>query len=475
MKPALHLKLATQLNLTPELRQSLKLLQLPALELEAELRLLLETNPLLEADIESSMESLDDLQADEAADEAAEFEPDWSSTPAGRDSGREFAAESSLNTWLHWQLNLTAFSPVDRAIAVAIIDSLDCDGYLRTTLADIARLAGAANHDIAAIETVLHRVQRFDPVGVAARDLGECLTVQLDQLDADDARVVLAKRLVGEYLQQLAGKSRAQLARTLDVETGAVDAALAVIHGLEPRPANQAPGETPRALVPDVRIVRRGSRWDVESTRNGVPQVRVNPEYERLMRDSAECRAHVALRGQLAEARWLIRALQQREDTIIRTTRAIVARQRGFLERGPEGLVSLTLKEIADDIGMHESTISRVTSGKYVQTPNGTLELKYFFAAQIATDDGFGCAAQSVKSRIRRVVRNEDGAAPLSDAAIAQALAADGIRIARRTVAKYREQLNIPPLNDRRAAGLRVLRRSSDSVPPIPRSAVFSA
>lgn len=441
MKPALHLKLAAQLNLTPELRQSLKFLQLPTLELEAELRTLLERNPLLEAEFDSPAESLDALAAE--PDEPAELS-DWSSTPYSAESAREFAAETGLRAWLHEQLQCQPLPAADRRAARAIIDSLDDDGYLRTPLEQIALLADVTP---AGAEIALRLVQQLEPAGIAARDLAECLLLQLAAHPACEA-VDIARRLIVEFLPCLPQMNVTVLAGKLGVETAEVLEAFALLRSLSPRPSNDAPGEMPRLVVPDVRVRRRGQRWEVEATRN-LPRLRINPEYERLMRRSAECRAHEALRGELAEARFVLRALAQREETIVKVTRAIVARQRGFLERGPEGLVPLTLKQIAADVGLHESTISRVTSGKYVQLPQGALELKYFFAAELATDDGFGCAAQAVKARIRDIVAAEDPAAPLSDSGIARELAREGVRVARRTVAKYRDQLGIPPLNER--------------------------
>lgn len=441
MKTALHLKLATQLNLTPELRQSLRILQLPTLELEAELRTLLERNPLLEAELDAPAESLEALTAeDDAPVEAGE----WSSAPYSPEATRDFAAEADLADSLHQQLLCLPLTATELLAARVIVDSLDDDGYLRTPLEEIARLTGLG---VAEIETALRRVQQLEPAGIAARDLAECLLLQLE-LHPASRTVDLTRRLIVEFLPRLPQLNVAALARALGVDGDDVKAAFALLRSLSPRPANAAPGELPRPVVPDVRVYRRGARWEVEALRN-LPRLRINPEYERLMRSSEECRAHQALRNELAEARFVLRALAQREETIVKVTRAIIARQRGFLERGPEGLVSLTLKQIAADVGMHESTISRVTSGKYVQLPQGALELKYFFAAELATDDGFGCAAQTVKARIRDIVAAEDPAAPLSDSAIARMLADDGVRIARRTVAKYRDQLGIPSLNER--------------------------
>jgi len=459
MRPALQLRLGQQLALTPQLQQALRLLALPTLELERELQSALDSNLMLET-VEPGNEAAGDADDDAAlgsdpVELELEAEPDWDpahadeSWNAPRGTSGEArepirADELDLRTHLLEQLPLCRLSDADREIALALIDALDDHGYLAEPVATLAtELAVGADE----VEAVRHLVQRLDPVGAASLDLRDCLLAQLGEFDTATPALAAARGLVDQHLEALAQPRLAQLARQLGVGEDEVALALRLIRSLHPRPAALLPGAATEYLRPDAIVQRRGPRWVVELTHGTLPALRVNEAYAKALVRGGD----PALRAQLAEARWLVKSLAMRHTTVLRVARAIVERQVGFLERGPEAMRPLQLKEVAAELGVHESTISRVAAGKYLLTPRGAFEFRHFFSTQLGSDTGDEVSSTAVRALIQRLVAEEDARRPLSDAAIVQALARRGIRVARRTVTKYREALAIPASYERRA------------------------
>lgn len=485
MKPSLQLRIGQQLTLTPQLKQAIRLLTLSTVELQSELSLAVESNPMLEwaeADAEG-----DTPVAAEAASAVAEpvagseravadskeqdqqsssNEDEWREVmelalDRGDGEGRRGGSESedegaesryaevpSLVDHLLWQLHLSHLSERDLLIAIAIVESLDEDGYLAETDDAIATaLAPEVRVGADEVAAMRHFVQQLDPVGVASRDLRECLLVQLQQ-HADDPAHAAAHRLVDRHLEQLARLDRARLARELEVDEAAIDASMALIRGLVPKPGAAFSSSAAEPVVPDVHVFKVQGRWEVMLSSGSSSKLRINDHYASLLRHCGRDEGG-ALKGQLQEARWLLKSLEQRDQTVLKVAQVIVERQGEFFEHGPERMRPMVLREVAEAIGMHESTISRVTTRKYMHTPRGTLEFKYFFSSHVATRDGGEASSTAIQAMIRKLVEEEDPRKPLSDSALADTLKRRGILVARRTVAKYREALRIPSSNDR--------------------------
>jgi RNA polymerase sigma-54 factor len=471
MKPSLQIKLGQQLTLTPQLRLAIRLLQLSSLELEQELGQALESNPLLEREEEAATDFeaagdaapvSEDKREDAEGADTETFdgeEPDfrWEDEP-GHGSRQDFggeeledarAAPQDLHEHLLWQLRLSHLNPRDQQIGAALIEAIGDDGYLEGGIEDIqAALQPEIVASVGEIETVLTLVQRFDPVGVGARSLSECLCVQLSLLDPATPGFALARRIAGGHLDALAKLGPAKLAVQLGAEAVEVDAAVALLRSLDPRPGARIGGGETEFIVPDAIAYRQGGVWKVATPHGSQPRLGINRHYERLIGTSGRENDNY-LRAQLQEARWLIKSLETRADTLLRVARAIVRQQSGFLEHGPQAMRPLTLREVAEELGLHESTVSRATTRKFLRTPRGTFEFKYFFGSGIATDAGGGASATAIQAMLRRLVDAEDPRAPLSDAKLAEILKADGIPVARRTVAKYREAMNIPSSTER--------------------------
>lgn len=455
MKAVLATRLGQSINLTPQLLQSIRLLQLDGLQLEMEVTRALEHNPLLER--EPDDEGSDEAPpADIAAVEAAAWDelPEpaaWTSTAAGAGHGGEDdplqrlpAGESSDPRVRVLQRLAFELDAAELRIASWLLDHVDDAGYLEQSPETLATQCADALHTTARrVEAVRQRILHGEPTGYAARDLAECLLAQLAISDAP-ARA-LATRILHAHVELLAAHDYAALADHLDVDPAQVADAVALILSLQPRPA-EMPVASGDYVLPDVLVWRADGDWRVALNPATTPKLRVNAYYEQTLTNHADQPADtsagaVKLREMLQEARWLTRGLSMRYDTLLRTTLAIVERQRAFLERGDEAMAPLTLKEIADAIGMHESTVSRITSGKYLQTPRGTFELKRFFAVRL---EGASVSGAAVRAMVKRLIDNEPAATPLADDTIAGLLARQGIHIARRTVAKYRDQLRIP-------------------------------
>ncbi|MEP7184553.1 MAG: RNA polymerase factor sigma-54 [Rhodanobacter sp.] len=486
MKPALQFRLHQQLTLTPQLQQAIRLLQLSQLELEAELRQIAESNPLLEF-----AEEGEDDEAEAAANKdeysgtdaivaasgtendnkddgsewpdsggAAESPIDFSSSSVGSSSGTrgeddfepQNAAPETLQQHLLWQLNLASFDFRQHLIATVLIDALNPAGYLSEGLdAIFAALPVDMQASLEEIEAVRRQLQGFDPAGVGSLDLRDCLRVQLEQFDADVPQRDLALRIVDSELDLLARNDIARLARRLRASTEDVMTAAMLIRSLDPRPGAALDTTPVEYVAPDVYALRDGSRWRVSLNADAQPRLGLNQHYCGLI---AKARGEDAswMRGQLQEARWLIKSLESRAETLMKVADAIVRRQSAFLDYGPEAMHPLVLREVAEEVGMHESTISRVTTRKYMHTPRGTFELKYFFSSGVSTEDGGSASATAIQAMLRKLIDAEDVRKPLSDQAIAEELQRKGIQVARRTVAKYREGLRIPTSSERQRA-----------------------
>lgn len=465
MKPSLQLRLGQQLAMTPQLRQAIRLLQLSMQELRQEVQQVLESNVMLLPD-DGNGETSETADSDEFAETATsdagendgDFEldhdgladdwPEYSSSDSWQDSGFDpldnmSAGEGGLREHLLWQIRLSRFDAEELAVAEAIADGLDDDGYLTESLEDICT---ALNTDIETGERVLHRIQAMDPPGVGARDLAECLSAQLRLLPPSAERDT-ALELVARGLELLARADAARLAEQFSRPVAHMRAALDLIRGLNPKPGSAVPGEKTEYVVPDALLVKREGRWKVELNSAVTPRLKLNEEYARLLRQ-ADSRSP-QMQAQLQEARWLIRSLSVRNDTLMRVSQAIVDRQHAFFDEGETGMSPLVLRDIADEVELHESTVSRVTANKYLHTHRGTLPLKYFFSSQIPARDG-GRSSVAVRALIRRLIDQENPQRPLSDQKIAAILTDEGIRVARRTVTKYRESMRIPASYDRK-------------------------
>lgn len=484
MKPALQFRLNQQLTLTPQLQLAIRLLQLSQLELEAELRQIAEGNPLLEFAGENEDDAIGSDEAapepeyvqasgpaETAADQAIDADDgsewaddgggsvetpiDFSSSPVSGnargddDFEPQNAAPETLQQHLLWQLNLAGFNPRQTAIATVMIDALNADGYLADGIEAVrTALPANINASLDEIEAVRRRLQGFDPLGVASLDLRDCLRSQLQQFDAGTPQRALALAIVESELELLARNDILKLARKLRVGEDEVATAAALIRSLDPRPGAALDATPVEYVAPDVYAVREGSRWQVRLNPDAQPQLGLNQHYCSLI---ARARGSDAnwMKGQLQEARWLLKSLESRAETLLKVAGAIVRRQSAFLDYGPEAMHPLVLREVAEEVGMHESTISRVTTRKYLHTPRGTFELKYFFSSGVATEDGGSASATAIQAMLRKLIDAEDPRKPLSDQALAEELKGKGIQVARRTVAKYREGLRIPSSSER--------------------------
>ncbi|MBS0212498.1 MAG: RNA polymerase factor sigma-54 [Proteobacteria bacterium] len=473
MKPSLTPQLGQQLTLTPALRQAIHLLSLSATELESEVNLALESNPLLERAGEEQPDARAPADAGgapdrtAAADESAaapgageetapEWEPEFASEPSrhrgefdDHEPAEAAAAPDSLQDHLLWQLHLTPLSARERTIGVALIEAVGEDGYLSESLESLRDgLRPEIDAGLEEIQTLLHRIQRFDPVGVACTSLSECLSVQLSMLAAATPGLPLARQIAAGHLEALARLGTAQLAHRLGVGHEPMREAVTLLRSLDPRPGGQVATAAPDYVQPDCVAYRQGGVWKVALMHGNTPALAISRQYAAMIATAARDDASY-LRGRLQEARWLIRSLQTRADTVLRVAQAIVRQQAGFLDFGPEAMRPLTLRDIAQELDLHESTISRTTTRKYLLTPRGTFEFKRFFASGIANETGGAASSTAIQAMIRKLVDAEDPRKPWSDARLADELKAAGVPVARRTVAKYREALRIAPSHER--------------------------
>ncbi len=477
--------------MTPQLQQAIRLLQLSTLELQGEIQEALDSNVMLElaeeesvnipsdrlvsapvhespaadretgqdgASSDAGMQEAEETAADNDWEEA--YGPSSATAPSGdsEQEGREYENLSgqaeTLRGHLQWQLQLTPMNNSDRAIAEAIIDAVNDDGYLSESLEEIqqglARELPEEDVTPEAIAAVLHRVQRFDPVGVAARDLRECLLIQLQHCPDATPGLETARRLVSDHLPLLGSRDYAQIMRRMKLSEGELREAVQLIQSLNPRPGAQITESRADYVIPDVYVRKLRGRWHIALNPQATPKLRINHQYANLIRRANGNLDNTCLKNHLQEARWFLKSLQSRNETLLRVARCIVERQRGFLEHGAEAMRPLVLHDVAEALGMHESTISRVTRQKYLHTPRGVFELKYFFSSHVSTENGGECSATAIRALIKKLVAAEHASKPLSDSKLAELLVSQGINVARRTVAKYREALAIPPSNERK-------------------------
>jgi RNA polymerase sigma-54 factor len=482
MRQGLQLRLSQHLALTPQLQQSIRLLQLSTLELNAEIDQALQENPLLErvepgesgepifnpaADTLATPQTVTAPDSDERQEPQGGDDEGWGMDFSGShgqrdpndddlDSGESQAASISLREHLGAQLAMTQLSDRERALVAFLVEALDDDGYLTQPLDELAALLVADDdeelHDalLEELGIALRHLQNLDPAGIGARSAQECLSLQLKCLpDSTERKLALA--IVGEHLEHLAARDFARIKKSLGCDDDELRVAQTLIRSLNPRPGAQyAPIDT-RYVIPDVAVKKLHGQWVVSLNRDAMPRLRINRLYaDILQRHRGGNGSSTGLASQLQEAKWLIKNVQQRFDTILRVSQAIVDRQRAFFDHGEVAMRPLTLREIAETVKLHESTISRVTTQKYLASPRGIYELKYFFGSHVATDTGGAASSTAIRALIKQLVGAEDGKKPLSDARLAEILGEQGIVVARRTVAKYRELLNIPPVNLRK-------------------------
>lgn len=480
MKHSLQLKLGQHLTLTPQLQQSIRLLQLSTLELNQELEQMLQDNPLLEREEEEDVS----LAATEPPAHTAEAEAqgtdapptesvesadtesattlddsDWNdySSAGGDDDDTDSAQGSvsgaSLREHLLNQLIVSALTLRDRTLVAALIDDLDEAGFLTQPLADITAGLQTELEELEPeeVETALKHLQNMDPTGVGARNLAECLTLQLRALPVDTPLRTIAMRLTANHLDLLAARDVGKLKKLLGIDDPTLRAVRALILSLNPRPGASFGADDTHYVIPDVYVRRIKGMWIANLNADAMPKLRVNRVYADILSRHRENGGSQQLASQLQEARWLIKNVQQRFDTILRVSQAIVDRQKSFLEHGEVAMRPLVLREIADVVELHESTISRVTTQKFMMTPRGLYELKYFFGSHVSTDSGGACSSTAIRALIKQLIAAESSRRPLSDGQLADELGRQGIVVARRTVAKYRESMQIPTANMRRA------------------------
>jgi len=511
MKQSLQLRIGQSLTMTPQLQQAIRLLQLSTLELQTEIQEVLESNPMLEVEEESSTsDPLEDnkqkaenspemdgeLNADTAStelngqevtdvqnDAAAQdvdlntqqdmpdelpvdsqwddiYEPTLatsSSASMDDDKAREFlenqsSTDAALFDHLQDQLLVTTMSDIDRTIAMAIIDGIDEDGYLQESVEEIhAGLVDDLEIELDEVEAVLNLIQHFDPIGVAARDLKECLLLQLEPYSSEDYPALKKTRqIIKDHLDLLGNHDYAKLKRYNRISDDELGGIIRFIQTLNPKPGSNISQSSTQYVVPDVFVSKEEGRWNVRLNNDTAPKLRINSTYASYIQRGKQSEDNTFMKNNMQEARWFIKSLQSRNETLMRVATSIVEHQRTFLDYGEEGMKPLVLREIAEELELHESTISRVTTQKYMHTPKGVFEFKYFFSSHVGTSDGGECSATAIRAMIKKLIESEEPRKPLSDNKIANLLVDQGINVARRTVAKYREAMMIPPSNERK-------------------------
>lgn len=474
MKQGLQLRLSQQLAMTPQLQQAIRLLQFSTLELQQELQQALESNPLLEQidtheEIDTretqDSETLDTADALEQKEMPEELPLDasWDTiytagTPSGTsgdyidDELPVYQGETTqtLQDYLMWQVELTPFSDTDRAIATSIVDAVDETGYLTVPLEDILESIGDEEIDIDEVEAVLKRIQRFDPVGVAAKDLRDCLLIQLSQFDKTTPWLEEARLIISDHLDLLANHDFRTLMRVTRLKEDVLKEAVNLIQSLDPRPGQSIQTGEPEYVIPDVLVRKHNGHWTVELNSDSIPRLQINQHYASMCNNARNDGDSQFIRSNLQDAKWLIKSLESRNDTLLRVSRCIVEQQQAFFEQGEEYMKPMVLADIAQAVEMHESTISRVTTQKYLHSPRGIFELKYFFSSHVNTEGGGEASSTAIRALVKKLIAAENPAKPLSDSKLTSLLSEQGIMVARRTVAKYRESLSIPPSNQRK-------------------------
>lgn len=478
MKQSLQLKISQQLAMTPQLQQAIRLLQLSTLELQQEIQLALETNPLLEqeentAELDSidninsgtdgsEIDTKDALEKTDMPDELP-LDADWdeiysAGTPSGTTNDYSYdelpvyqgETTQTLQDYLVWQAELTPFTDTDRAIATTIIDSIDDSGYLTSPVGDIHE--GIDNPDITIEEVVavLKRIQHFDPLGVAAQDLKECLLIQLSLYPKETEGLAEARIIISQHIDLLANRDFRQLTKLTRLKEDALKTAIDLILALNPKPGQSINTGESEYVIPDVLVKKVSGHWQVELNTDSIPKLGINNHYASLIKNSVNESDSQYIRSNLQNAKWLIKSLESRNETLLKVATCIVEQQQEFFELGDEHMKPMILADIAYQVDMHESTISRVTTQKFLHSPRGIFELKYFFSSHVSTDTGGEASSTAIRALVKKLVAAENPAKPLSDSKLTSIIAEQGIQVARRTVAKYRESLSIPPSNQRK-------------------------
>ncbi|WP_263322170.1 RNA polymerase factor sigma-54 [Endozoicomonas sp. Mp262] len=485
MKPSLQLTMGQQLTMTPQLQQAIRLLQLSTLDLQQEIQEILESNPMLEAEEDNSANTASEEQyqgeqppdfSDSPRQETTKEETEWNNeipselpldskwddiypsapaTPVSDEDLDPFAKNRTVDTlqdYLEWQLNMAPMSDLDRLIGLTIIESVNANGYLTTPIEDIFKTLHQQFEELELDEVMVlqHRIQQFDPVGCASHDLRECLTVQLNQLADSTDYMDIAAQLIDKHLPALGNHDYAGIMKKMKLKEEPLREALSLIQSLNPHPGSEIEQPASEYIIPDIMVRKFKNSWQVELNAEALPRLRINNNYASMVQRANSSRDNVFMKNHLQEAKWFLKNLQSRNDTLLKVARKIVEYQYDFFNQGEEAMKPLVLADIADAVGMHESTISRVTTQKYMHTPRGVYELKFFFSSHVSTAGGGECSSTAIRALIKKIVAEENSRKPLSDNKIALLLGEQGIKVARRTIAKYRESLHIPPSNERK-------------------------
>ncbi|WP_394243658.1 RNA polymerase factor sigma-54 [Vibrio astriarenae] len=490
MKPSLQLKLGQQLAMTPQLQQAIRLLQLSTLDLQQEIQEALDSNPLLEveeggADDTSDANSTDNTEEKASSNESdatadvsepemkdssdliekseisndLEIDTTWDDVYSANTGNTGIALDDdapiyqgetteSLHDYLLWQLDLTPFSDTDRSIALAIIEAVDDYGYLTLSTQEILDSFENEEIELDEIEAVKKRVQRFDPLGVASANLQECLLLQLSVLPQDTPWLEEAKLVLTDHVDQLGNRDYKLIIKETKIKEPQLREVLSLIQQLDPRPGSRITPTHAEYVIPDVSVFKDHGKWVVTINPDSAPRLKVNQQYAGMARGNSADSQYI--RSNLQEAKWLIKSLESRNETLLKVAKCIVEHQRDFFEYGEEAMKPMVLNDVALAVDMHESTISRVTTQKFMHTPRGIFELKYFFSSHVSTDNGGECSSTAIRALIKKLVAAENPVKPLSDSKIAALLADQGIQVARRTIAKYRESLGIAPSSQRK-------------------------
>ncbi|MDN3653513.1 RNA polymerase factor sigma-54 [Thalassotalea ponticola] len=485
MRPSLQLRIGQHLTMTPQLQQAIKLLQLSTLDLQQEIQEALDSNPLLEVDDSQSTDDMADLdmndvqQSSSNSDNADQIttsealtnseipqdlsvDSTWEESfsagtsmtgiapPNDDDSLYQGETSETIRDHLTWQMELTPFSDTDRSIAMTIIDAIDDAGYLTISTAEILESIADERIELDEVEAVLKRIHMFDPIGSGACSVQHCLLIQLNQFDSNTPYLAQAKQVISKHIDLLANRDFRSIMRKTRLKEDELREVMRLIQSLNPRPGDAIAQGEEQYIIPDVSVVKKNGRWVVELNPDTAPKLNINGQYAAMAKNSSAQDSQF-IRSHLQEAKWFIKSLESRNDTLLKVSNCIVQQQQGFFEHGPEAMRPMVLNDVAEAVEMHESTISRVTTQKYMHTPRGIFELKYFFSSHVSTENGGECSSTAIRALIEKLVNAENPQKPLSDSKITALLAEQGINVARRTIAKYRESLGIPPSNQRKS------------------------
>ena len=462
MKQSLHLSIGQHLTLTPQLQQAIRLLQLSTVDLQQEIQLLVESNPMLEI---TPKEESEPTATDYSVEQMEPPDFQWS-TPSHNNKTNHFEQDdynfdnlhcttTNLQEHLRWQLELSPMTDIDRVIATTIIDAINDDGFLTVPVIELYNSLNSEEFpiDMDEVEAVRHKLQLFDPVGCATEHLAETLLIQLNQLPLETDNLELAKKIIIQDIELLGQHNYKQLMKKYQIDEKAIDIILHIIQRLNPKPGNAIQQDVAEYVIPDLTVKKINNQWKVFLNQGIIPNLSINNKYAALIQRADNSVDNQYLKNNLQEARWFLKSIQSRQETLLKVATCIVEYQTGFLEFGEEAMKPLVLSDIASALDMHESTVSRVTTQKFIHTPRGLFELKYFFSSHVNTDSGGECSSTAIRAVIKKLISAENRKKPLSDSKIAELIGAQGIKVARRTVAKYREAMGLAPSNERKMIG----------------------